>query len=135
MHYKRPVNESFVRWQQLTMAQFGQMNNLLITLGVGLLAYFTNLLIDRKIEQATAKVFLEAALAMLLMSIALGCACGVSRLLYARTATQLAKRQTKGTYANAVGQAQWSRGLFAVEIALFALGAVSGIVAVWLELH
>jgi hypothetical protein len=133
--------ESYVRWQQLTVSQFGNMNNLLITLGVALLAYYANLLIENKIRLGGSRFLMVWALVILLCSIGAGLACGLSRLADFRATTQvIIKRSSNVKEANdfrtkSKRQGKISRAAFIAEVVLFALGAVVGVAVVYWQLH
>lgn len=133
--------ESYVRWQQLTVSQFGNMNNLLITLGVALLAYYANLLIENKIKLGDSRFLMVWALIILLCSIGAGLACGLSRLVDFRATTQvIMKRSSNVKEANdfrtkSKRQGKISRAAFVVEVVLFALGTLVGIFSIYGQLY
>lgn len=132
---------SFVRWQQITMSQFGQMNNLLITLAVALLAYYTNLLLEKRILHVDAQILAKVTLVLLMGSIVAGLVCGLSRLAAFRMIAQVAKhRSTNVMKANDLrltsDKTSWiSRLAFVVEVLLFGFGAVVGIATVYYQLR
>lgn len=119
------------------VAQFGQMNNVLISLAVALLAYYANLLAEKNFTVSEAHLLLKGALILLLGSIAAGLVCGLLRLANARTTTQVAKYRNeapeKAAVLRAVSEIQvrLSRMAIGIEVGLFGVGAAVGIAAVY----
>lgn len=129
--------ESFVRWQQVTMAQFGHMNNLIITLAVALLAYYANLLIGNEFKDLVPRFLIKGALLLLLVSTTAGLVCGLYRLANARATTQVVKNRNeepeKATILRAASEIQgrMSQVAFEIQVVLFGLGAATGMAAVY----
>jgi len=130
----------FVRWQQVTRNQFSSASNVILALATGLLAFHSNLLLDRKLSVGCAFGFAVAALFILSVSVASALLCAVSRLWDFRLTAQIARRRAEGEtdlresrdQSKTLGQLSW--GLFWVQIVFFGLGAGCGAVAVIVQI-
>jgi hypothetical protein len=84
--------ERFVRWQSVTITQLGYTVNLILGLATGSLGFALTLLKDKDfVPQNCQKVFFDLSLASLLLSIALGIWCVISRLRDFRKTKNIAR--------------------------------------------
>lgn len=84
--------ESFVRWQAITITQFGYTINLLLGFAVALLAFaFTQIKDSVQNLSSCEKAALDISLLLLLASTVSGTACVINRLEDFRRATQIAR--------------------------------------------
>jgi len=86
--------KSFVRWQGRAIEQLGFVNNLLIGLATGVLAFQTQLAFDDNVSFAlTEKILLVLSIASVFFSLALGCYIAWNRLCSFRITTRIARKR------------------------------------------
>jgi amino acid permease len=85
--------QSFIRWQERTMKQLGYVNDLLIALSIGLIAFQTQLVIGQESFNILNKVIISLSLLLILLSILLGCYVAWNRLLSFRLTAQIARKR------------------------------------------
>lgn len=134
-------NESFVRWQGITITQLGYAVNLIIGLTVATLGFSLSRLSDEKfiLDGYGNWVFLISIIC-LLVSGGLGISCVINRLHDFRATAQISKnKENNSSKENIEGQRNLCQKLgartwmfFKVQIVLFALGVVSMVIAVLL---
>ncbi len=84
--------ESFVRWQAITIAQFGYAINLLLGFAVALLAFaFTEIKDSTQNPSSCEKIAFDLSLLLLLASAVSGTACVINRLRDFRKTTHIAR--------------------------------------------
>lgn len=87
-------NESFVRWQGITITQFGYSANLVLGLAVAALGFLVTLLLNKEIVPVSwQKCVFSIALLSLLASIGFGIWCAVNRLRDFRVTKEIARRR------------------------------------------
>jgi hypothetical protein len=144
-----PINERFVRWEATTIQQFGFVNNLLValstaTLGFGFVQRHTTPY-ERwhrlGADGTWADYFnnplnlLDIAMLAVLVSLACGLICAISRLLDFRGTAQIARgnmnQQEKAALREEVaGLGKFSWGLLYAQVGSFFFGASLLIVGV-----
>jgi hypothetical protein len=125
-------NESFIRWQDISIHQLGAVNNLFIGLATGLLAFQTQLAFDQEVNLLPWETLIMAAsLIFLFLSILVGCYLAWNRLSDFRLTAQIARKREKdqrGDIAELrckskyLGNLTWS--LIQWQAVLFALGSL-----------
>lgn len=89
-------NESFVRWQGRAIQQMGFLNNLLIGLTTGLLAFQTQIAFDKDVALSNCeKWFVILSLSFLFLSLVLGLYLAWNRLNDFRLTAQVARKREK----------------------------------------
>jgi hypothetical protein len=129
---------SFIRWQAIALKQLGYAVNLLLGLGVGGVGFSAHLLLERKLGTGSAESTLLVASFALLVSVLLGLACVITRLVDFRTTRCAAHKREAGAperelqplRARYSRLGQWSWRLFWLQLAAFSLGAVGVVTAV-----
>lgn len=129
--------QSFVRWQGITIKQLSFVNNLLIGLATGMLAFHTQLAFDDKSSvTAVDKWLVVLSIVFLFLSLAIGCYLALNRLCSFRITAQVArKRETDArerieelrTVARKLDERTWR--LLAGQTILFALGGLPLVIA------
>lgn len=90
-------NESFVRWQGRAIKQLSFVNNLMIGLATGLLAFQTNLIFNyRATLLSSDKWLLLMSILMVLFSLFFGCCAALNRLSSFQKTSQIARKREKG---------------------------------------
>jgi hypothetical protein len=93
-------NESFVRWQGRSIEQLGFVNNLLIGLATGLLAFETQLAFDDKASLiAIEKCVAIASIISVFLSSAIGCFVAWNRLRSFHFTAKIARKREKNDRA------------------------------------
>jgi len=125
-------NGSFVRWQGRTIEQLGFVNNLLIGLATGMLAFQTKLAFDDKVSFTTVERWLAIpSIILVFFSLAFGCYVAWNRLRSFRATMQTARKRETGqrqsieelrALSAALDKRTWK--LLPVQTALFALGGL-----------
>ncbi len=133
--------ESFVRWQKVTLKQLGYVANLLLALATGLLAFQSNLLLRRDLASCCAFGFAIASVFLLTLSVGFAIWCSVNRLRNFRLTMQIARRRERGETgkelqqlrdkSSSLGEITWK--LFWFQISLFAIGAGCSVIAVFIQ--
>lgn len=109
--------KKFVRWQGLTIVQFGYLNNLILGLAVGSLVFVLNQLIVHTIESCFAIVFLFLSILLFFFSLMCGIYLGYNRLIDFRKTTQKIKARLNDDKSlhtqldlitNSLGQLSWN---------------------------
>ena len=86
--------ESFVRWQGRTIEQLGFVNNLLIGLATGVLAFQTQLAFNDTVSFTLAeRGFLVSSITLVFLSLLFGCYIACNRLCSFRTTEQVARKR------------------------------------------
>jgi hypothetical protein len=84
--------ESFVRWQGVTVAQLGYAIGLLLTIATAILGFAFSLLKDKSFSPTgCVKCLFSSALILLTSSIVLGLLCVINRLVDFRETTAIAR--------------------------------------------
>ena len=87
---------SFVRWQAVTIAQFGQATNLFLAFGGATLGFVLSIAKDpQSLAGCWRKCFLVAAAVSLLLSLLFGGLCAINRLCDFRKTAQIAKHRER----------------------------------------
>ncbi|MFZ3058446.1 MAG: hypothetical protein WA102_01795 [Candidatus Methanoperedens sp.] len=127
-------NESFIRWQGRTIKQLSFVNNLMIGLATGLLAFQTNLIFNyRATLLSSDKWLLLISILMVLFSLFFGCCAALNRLSsFQKTSHVARKREEGGKKREGIKEMRdlvkkldgrtWL--LLQVQIVLFALGGL-----------
>lgn len=125
-------NESFVRWQGRTIEQLGFVNNLLVGLATGMLAFQTKVAFDDKVSFTGVERWLAIlSIILVFLSLAFGCYVAWNRLRSFRATMQTARQretnQRQGieelrTLSTALDKRTW--WLLPLQTALFALGGL-----------
>jgi hypothetical protein len=90
-------NESFVRWQGRSIEQLGFVNNLLIGLATGLLAFETQLAFDDKASLIAAEKYIAiASIILVFLSLAFGCFVSLNRLRSFHFTAKIARKREIG---------------------------------------
>jgi cell division protein FtsL len=137
---------SFVRWQQIRIAQFGFAVNLLMTLSAASLGFALTQVRDKSITcQWSSKVFLVTSVALLLVSLCFGIICTTTRLYDFRKTAKIArvrekmkqrnknqdmiraKLQAARSHVRTIGR--WTWRLFWYQMVAFSIGAIALAVA------
>ena len=88
--------ESFIRWQGRLIEQLGFVNNLLLGLATGLLAFQTQLAFDNKALLTTAeKCVAVLSIIFVFLSVTFGCYVAYNRLRSFRFTAQIAQREKR----------------------------------------
>ncbi len=131
MTEKPEVNESFIRWQAITIAQLSYAINLILTFSVAALGFVVSLLLNEKFNPVSWQscVFF-LSLILLLASGAFGIWCTINRLRDFRATTKITKlRDKKGKESEVqnlrsltkdLGNKTW--GIFWWQIGTFSAG-------------
>ena len=129
-------DESFQRWQKITIDQLGYALNLILTFTVAALGYWFVLLRDTGfVPTSTAKCMMLLALIALGLSAISGLFCIVNRLWDFRGTAQRARGESSTNvpgkaYLDQLGKITWY--LFYSQVVTFALGIVFLAVAILL---
>ena len=87
---------SYVRWQGITITQFGYATNLLLGMAMGALAFTAHLLVSPEVDfDATSRNFLVAASLAMLVSSGSGVSCVITRLYDFRCTAEAARSGEK----------------------------------------
>ena len=87
-------NTSFVRWQGRSIEQLGFVNNLLLGLATGLLAFETQLAFDDKVSLiAIEKYAATASIILVFLSLAIGCFVALNRLRSFHFTAKIARKR------------------------------------------
>lgn len=134
-------HESSIRWQQVTLNHLSSVNNLILGLSIGLLAFQSNLLLEHKLDSCGAHGFAVASLIVLAISVVFGLCCAVNRLCDFRLTAKIARRREKVKWdtelqdlreeSKSLGKCTW--WLFWAQVTIFGLGAGCGAVAVIIQ--
>ena len=127
------ASDKFIRWQEYRIEQLAFAQNLFLGLSVGALAFGISLVRDEGFFlSGRSKIVFGVGLAALALSIVLGCAAVVSRLLDFRSTAAKIRADEKddaaneaGVYKNrseVFGTLTWS--LFWLELLSFVIGLV-----------
>lgn len=85
-------HEAFLRWQDIRRTQFTYTVNLVLTLTTATLAFAINLIVEQKIKPTSpGKDALSYSLGFLLVAVAAGLACNLSRLFDFRYSAKAAR--------------------------------------------
>jgi 4-hydroxybenzoate polyprenyltransferase len=129
----KPRNESFVRWQRITITQLGYAVNLILGFATASLGFALTLLKDKDFTpQHCEKFFFDLSLALLLLSIAFGVWCVINRLRDFRKTkdianereeldeTELTRRRNE---VDKLGRCTWR--LFLSQLVSFSVGLLA----------
>lgn len=126
--------ESFVRWQGRTIKQLSYVNNLMIGIATGLLAFQTNLVFNYRVTLLSSdKWLLLISILMVLFSLFFGCCAALNRLSSFQKTSQIARKREDGGKKRAgieemrvlvkkLDNRTWQ--LLQVQVVLFALGGL-----------
>ena len=106
----KPRNESFVRWQGISVTQLGYAVNLILGFATASLGFALTLLKDKDFTpQHCEKILFDSSLALLSLSIALGVWCVINRLRDFRKTKDIAnERQELGETELKGGAMKWT---------------------------
>src|SRR3990172_428621 len=132
-------NRSFVRWQEITITQFGYAVNLILGLSVAALGFLVTLLLNKEFSLVSwQKCVYSVALLSLATSLGLGIWCVINRLRDFRTTKEIARERTKEEtdsqlsslrdLSGRLGKRTWR--LFWWQIGAFGMGALLIVVGV-----
>ena len=123
---------SFIRWQGITLQQLSFVNNLIIGLSAGILAFQFDIAFSRGlIFDCTSKLLFSFSIGLISLSLVVGCVTALNRLTDFRTTAQVARKREKGDLkdieklrekAKCLGK--WTWRLSKIQIVLFSLGAI-----------
>ncbi|MBN1176394.1 MAG: hypothetical protein JXA51_01805 [Dehalococcoidales bacterium] len=123
---------SFIRWQGITIQQLTFINNLLIGLAAGILAFQLNIVFSEYIElDCASKVLFSLSIVLIFISLAVGCSTALNRLVDFRITMRIAdkreKEDLKGIESlrdktNRLGK--WTWRLLKAQIVIFSLGVI-----------
>ena len=88
--------QSFIRWQGRTIEQLGFVNNLLIFLATGMLAFQVQLAIGEISFTILNKCIIVLSMLLIFISLILGCYLAWNRLLAFRITAQVARKRETG---------------------------------------
>ena len=124
--------QSFIRWQSIRIEQLSFVNNLLIGLATGMLAFQTQLAFDDKVSLTVIDKWLVIlSIVLAFSSLAVGCYLAWNRLHSFRTTAQIARKRETGkresieelrALVKRLDGRTWQ--LLTVQIALFTLGGL-----------
>ena len=137
-------DESFVRWQGITISQLGYAVNLILGLAVAALGFVITLLLNKEfIPVSWMKCTFSVALLSLLASIGIGIWCVVNRLRDFRATKEVARKREKGATDSELQPLRdlsgmlgsktwwlfwWQIGMFGAGIALTVVG-IAGVLS------
>ena len=102
-------NESFIRWQSITITQLGYTINLILTLTLASLGFGTALLINQNfIPTGGGKVTFLLSMLALIISVILGVICIINRLKDFRKTAKIAKLRGKPNQESYVNELRLS---------------------------
>lgn len=138
----KPRNESFVRWQGITVTQLGYAVNLILGFATASLGFALTLLKDKDFTpKHSEKIFFDLSLALLSFSIAFGVWCVISRLRDFRKTKDIANEREelgeaelkrKRDELDKLGSCTWL--LFWSQIVSFGVGLLA-LVLVFLSIY
>jgi hypothetical protein len=128
-----PNNEkqSFIRWQGRTLEQLGFVNNLLIFLATGMLAFQVQIAIGKVTFTNLDKCVIVLSTLLIFISLIVGCYLAWNRLLSFRLTTQVAYKRETGkregiedlrNKIKILDKRTWQ--LLTIQTVLFGLGAL-----------
>lgn len=131
---------SFVRWQSTTIKQLTYSVNLILGLAVGVLGFQSTLLLKDKINPiAWQKYAFSISMFLLVLSVALGIWCGITRLRDFRATAKAAQMRGDGKSKDDIqpnrdlykklGEKTWV--LFWWQVGTFGVGIFFSILGVW----
>ena len=131
-------NERFVRWQNTLRQHFTSLNNLLLTISIGVVGFSLALLNNNHfIPEHCEKFFFTTGLILTFLSIIIGIGTGLSRLIdFKLTVRKIKTDITKSSFGEVeelkelmkvYGKVSWY--LFYTQIALLGFGIVSLLIA------
>ncbi len=131
--------ESSIRWQGRSIEQFGYTLNLVLGLSVAGIGYESSLFIKSELERAGwQNCLLSASLLALVVSVAAGLWCTISRLRDFRVTAEVARQRENGTTpddlqrlrekADQLGQFSWT--LLWCQLWSFAIGILLLVVVI-----
>jgi hypothetical protein len=128
-------NESFVRWQNITITQLGYTINLILALTIAVLGFLVSFMLNKDFVSVLVlwqKYLFLIALLSLGVSFILGILCIVSRLCDFRMTTKIARKRENAVnkeelehyriQSRELGQKTWH--LFWWQIGTFAIGVI-----------
>ena len=132
-------SNSFVRWQEVTREHMGGLINLVLGLAVGLLAFESTLLIERKFTAPCTFGLGILSIVFLFFSIGFALWCAINRLSDFRLTTQIARGKEKGATdlkekreeSKLLGKTTW--WLLKIQLGLFGLGSATGAMAIFFQ--
>ncbi len=139
MTEKPNVNESFIRWQAITIGRLSYSINLILTFSVAALGFAVTLLINEKFNPVSwQRCIFNISLVLLLDSGAFGIWCTINRLRDFRATTKITKLRDKDgkdsevqklrSLTNRLGSKTW--GIFWCQISTFSAGIFLLVVSV-----
>lgn len=131
-------NERFVRWQMVLGEHLTNMNNLILTISIGVIAFLLSLLKDASFNPLYCeKLFYTTGLISIFLSILLGIATGLSRLIDFRATLQKIKKELNGNNPSEIddlkrltrlyGNLTWL--LFYSQLIAFGIGILALLIA------
>lgn len=137
MNGKDKNNEAFIRWHGITINQLGFLNNLLIGLATGLLAFETQLAFNEKVVlSCIGKILIVLSILLITASVGIGIGLARNRLNDFRKTTQINNERRKGriqadeklkTDATNLGEKTWQ--LLELQTWSFVFGGLFLVVA------
>lgn len=135
-------NDSFVRWQNIRIAQLGFANNLLIALAVALVGFTLEFIqADELILNCIQKILFWIGIVLCVISMALGVFVVINRLEDFKLTAQIArKRETENTsginedraVTDKLGKKTWN--CFIWQVVTFSIGFLLLLIMILIEL-
>ncbi|OGO23860.1 MAG: hypothetical protein A2144_08545 [Chloroflexi bacterium RBG_16_50_9] len=126
---------SFIRWQGITIQQLYFVNNLIIGLSAGILAFQFNIAFNKDVVfNCTSKWLFSFSIAFIFVSLFLGCLTAWNRLDDFRTTEKIARKRGKHDFkdskeienlrdkAKQLGKRTWC--LLKLQLFFFCVGAI-----------
>jgi len=127
-------NDSFVRWQSVSINQLGFTSNLIFTINLAVLGFLINKIIDKNfVLLCEGKALFTIGLFLMILCFLTGIAINLTRLydfrLTAKTARKREKNENSPELKNLrkttknLGKSTWI--IFIIQLTLFGLGLIS----------
>jgi len=127
----RETSDPYIRWQEIRIQQLGYVNNLVLGLAVGVLAFETSLVEGNAARFYTAPWLASLSLGLATASVAFGLVAGVTRLLDFRLTAQLHRTEDEETKVRLRCRADkfgnWTWKLLWLQLSTFAASGVLSI--------
>lgn len=135
-------NDKYIRWQAIRIKQLGFINNLVLGLSVGLLAYnFKFILPDEVRLNSIQKILFWISSFLTVISVFIALILSINRLEDFRLTAQIARKEEKKktdnieierAQSNKLGKKTWC--LFTWQIATFLIGFLTSAIYIIIEL-
>lgn len=136
-------NESFIRWQAITICQLSYVINLILGLSVAVLGFGVSLLLNERFNPISwLKQFFAISLILLLTSFSFGVWCTINRLRDFRATKEIARKRGNKEYktdvqklialTNILGKNTWR--IFWWQIGTFSAGILLMVISVLFSL-